>query len=131
MDATDNEYQAVAPAPGLQQPKAEPFKHLGLTAGEKFVLARFFASQDWQVFVKLAMGEIEKAETEHFQAWKDKEAFERTGLVAVAQRLFLERLDKEIRHHVDEFAGEVEFARTKQEISQMSPEEFIQRDITQ
>jgi hypothetical protein len=131
MDHTENEFDLQPLAQGLRPKTTEAFKHLALNANEKLILARFAASQEYNVFLKLAMGEIEKAETEHFQSWKNKELFERSGLIAVAQRLFLERLGSEIRHQVDEFAGEVEFARTTKEISQMSPEEFIERNVTQ
>jgi hypothetical protein len=72
-------------------------------------------------------GEIEKFETEHMQAWKNKELFERTGLVAVAARSFYEKVQVEINYHASEFIGEMETAALERREEAMSPEEFIRR----
>src|SRR6266576_1764576 len=119
-----NEFDLQEPAAGLAT-RRDARLHLELTPTEKVVLAQWFGSASYDIFVKLANGEIEKAETAHFNQWKNKEAFERTGLVAVATRLLFERIQKEINRQVEEFSGEIEFAKQAQEFSETSPEEII------
>jgi hypothetical protein len=72
---------------------------------------------------------IEKTETAHFQNWKDKEAFERTGLAAVAQRMFYEQFQNDAKRKIEEFSSELDFVRKKQDEMKVSPEEQIIREF--
>lgn len=117
------EQDLLPPAEGLVGRKAT----LQLTENEKVMLVNWAHSAEYSVFLRLAEALIEADETKHFQLWRDKEAFERTGLVAVAQRLFFERLQKEVNTQFEEFQGELEFIKNEQEINTASPEEIIQR----
>lgn len=117
------EQDLLPPAEGLVGRRST----LQLTDNEKVALANWAGSNEYKVFLRLAEGIIEADETKHFKCWKDKEVFERTGLVAVAQRIFFERLQKEVNVQLEEFQGELEFLKTEQETSIASPEELIQR----
>lgn len=122
------DFELLEPAPGLAAVSPDGL-HLGLNAQEKLVLVQWYGTSAYNVFVKIANGEIEKAETRHFQNWKDKEVFERTGLIAVALRMFFETLQQEFNHHVDEFRGEVAFAKQTEELDRIKrddPESLIQ-----
>lgn len=128
MEQTVQEYDLLAPAEGLVEKRTSK---LELTPQEKLLLANWAQSNEYSVFLKLFEGIIEIQETVHFRLWKDKEAFERTGLVAVAMRMAFERLQKEVNTQFEEFAGEVEFARVEKEVQNESPEERIQRGFRQ
>ncbi len=119
------EQDLLPPAEGLIGRRAT----LQLTDTEKVMLASWARSTEYSVFLRLAEAIIEVTETKHFQLWKDKEVFERTGLVAVAQRDFFEQLQKEVNTQYSEFQGELEFLRTEQELQTESPEEAIQRSF--
>lgn len=119
------EYELIAPAEGLLGKQSL----LNLTDNQKLALANWAASSEYAIFKVLAEGIIEAQGTAHLQCWKDKEAFERTGLVTVAMQLFYERLQKEVKHQYEEFQGEIEFAKQEQENLQESPEELIQRSF--
>jgi len=119
------EQDLLPPAEGLIGRRAT----LQLTDTEKVMLASWARSTEYSVFLRLAEAIIEVTETKHFQLWKDKEVFERTGLVAVAQRDFFEQLQKEVNTQYSEFQGELEFLRTEQELQNESPEEAIQRSF--
>lgn len=119
----------TGPVEGLMPIKMRDPNHLQLTAQDKVTLVQHVHSPAYQVYLKLAEGVLEEMETAHFQVWKDKEAFERTGLFAVAARIFMERLGADMQRHVEEFAGEVEFAKTKKEVLEKSPEEQIQEEF--
>lgn len=116
------EYE-TGPAEGLGV--SADFQSLKLTANDKVVLANGVHSPFYGVLLKLAEGEIQKLETAHFKVWKEKEAFERTGLTAVAARLFFERLQAEFARQAEEFSSEVEFAKKEQSRAQTSPEDFV------
>ena len=119
----------TGPVEGLMPIAMRDSKFLQLTPQDKVILVNHIHSPAYQVYLKLAEGELEKMETAHFQVWKDREAFERTGLFAVAARIFVERLGQEMQRQVEEFAGEVEFAKTKKELLEKSPEEQIQEEF--
>ena len=119
------DYQALAPAEGLVHRRPT----LQLSSDEKLVLVNWAISQEYVLWLKLAEGIIEKAETAHFQTWKDKDTFERTGIMAVAQRIFFERLQHEVKSQVEELQGELEFAKIKKDELNTSPEELIQRGL--
>lgn len=126
------DYELLDPVPGLKPSPAAPGPkmHLNLSATEKLILVQWVGSNSYNVFVKLANGEIEKMETHHLQNWRDKEYFERTGLVAVGVRMFFERLQSEFNHQVEEFAGEVAFAKQDQETERVKkddPESLIEQ----
>ncbi len=119
------EQDLLPPAEGLIGRRAT----LQLTENEKVMLVNWAKSTEYGVFLRLAEALIEVSETRHFKAWRDKEVFERTGLIAVAKRDFFEELQKEVNTQFEEFSGELEFLRKEQENSTASPEELIQRDF--
>lgn len=119
------EYELLAPAEGLTGKQSL----LNLNETQKLALANWASSTEYAIFQVLAEGIIEAQVTSHLQVWKDKEAFERTGLVAVAMQAFYERLQKEVKHQYDEFQGEIEFAKQEKANDQTSPEELIQRSF--
>jgi hypothetical protein len=128
MEKDFQEHELQAPAPGLIERSIR--QHVELTPSDQVALAQWYSSPAYQVFLKLSEGVIEKEETAHFQSWKDREKFELTGLVAVASRSFFEKLQIEVHHQVEEFAGEVDFARKERERNAESPESMIQRLFT-
>ena len=115
--------QGLAPI-ALRDPNA-----LKLTPQDLVLLANFVGSPVYRVFQKLAEGIIEVTETGHFQNWKDKDAFERTGLVAVAQRAFYEEMQSQMLKQVEEFSSEVDFARKKKEQLKESIEDQILKEF--
>ena len=119
----------TGPVEGLKPIAMRDPYALQLTPQDLVILANWVNSPAYAVWQKLSEGVIEKTETAHFQNWKDKEAFERTGLVAVSQRMFYEQVQCEIKKQVDEFAGEIEFARKKVEMMKVSPEEQIVKEF--
>jgi len=119
----------TGPVEGLKPIAMRDPYALQLTPQDLVILANWVASPAYRVWQKLSEGLIEKSETSHFQNWKDKEAFERTGLVAVSKRMFYEEQQHEAKKQVDEFAGEIEFARKKVEMMKVSPEEQIVKEF--
>lgn len=113
---------------GLQPPTAKAIvkhDHLVLSHTEMAVVSRLPNSTEYNAILRIMEGEIEKLETEHMQAWRDKELFERTGLIAVSARAFYERFQQEINYHSQEFQGNQEALQVTQQVEQMTPEEFI------
>jgi hypothetical protein len=86
-------------------------------------------SPTYNVILRILEGEIEKLETEHMQAWRDKDLFERTGLVAVSARMLYEKFQIEVNYHSAEFMGAMEAATTERVVAEMSPEEFIRQSF--
>jgi hypothetical protein len=86
-------------------------------------------SPDYNVLLRIMEGVIEKMETKHMQSWRDKELFERSGLVAVAARGFYGEVQQEINYHSSEFLGNIAQEELNKEVAQMSPEEFIRRSF--
>ena len=119
------EQDLLPPAEGLIGRRAT----LQLTENEKVMLANWARSAEYSIFLRLAEALIEVSETQHFKSWRDKEVFERTGLIAVAKRDFFEQIQKEVNTQYSEFQGELEFLRTEQELQTESPEEAIQRSF--
>lgn len=113
------------PAPGLQSDS------VALTPSEKIELVQWSTSKSYEVFLKLAESVITISETRHFQSYKDRELFERTGLIAVAQRMFFEALQKTVAVQYAEFKGEMAFAKQQKENLQEDPETFIRRQNEQ
>jgi hypothetical protein len=120
----------TGPVEGLQVPIAmrDP-RFLKLSSTEKVTLANWYGTPAYQVWMKLSQGEIEKLETSHFQNWKDKEAFERTGLLAVSARIFFERIQNECTRQMDEFSGEVEFIKQKKDLLGTSLEDQVKKEF--
>lgn len=119
----------TGPVEGLMPIAMRDPNFLKLTPQDKVILAQFANSPAHAVYLKLAEGELEKMETAHFKVWQDKEAFDRTGLFAVAARVFVERLGAEMQRQVEEFSGEVQFAKQKKAQLEKSPEEQIQEEF--
>lgn len=128
MDNVLNEFE-TGPVEGLMPIAMRDPNNLKLTPQEMVVLANFIGSPAHAVFLKLVQGEIEKAETAHFRAWKDEAEFQRTGLFAVAMRIAIERLQTEMSRQIEEFRGELEFTKIKKTQAALSPEEQIQKEF--
>jgi hypothetical protein len=116
----------TGPVDGLQPIAMRDPYELALTPNELVILATWVSSPAYRVWQKLSESVIEKCETAHFQNWKDAEAFQRTGLVAVASRMHYEQVQLEAKRAVEEFSGELDFARIKKEQLKVSPEQQIQ-----
>ena len=101
--------------------------HLVINRDESAIASRLPNSPDYNFILRVAEGELQKLETAHLKTWADKEMFERTGLMAVAARVFFERLQNEINFHSSEFLAEEEAEKIDQEAWEMTPEEFIRR----
>jgi hypothetical protein len=101
--------------------------HLVITADESAIASRLPNSSEYNFILRVLEGEIIKLETEHMQNWRDKELFERTGLVAVASRMLYERFQSEINYHSSEYLGAQEAYEVEQEVAELSPEDFIRR----
>jgi hypothetical protein len=117
---------------GLEQPTGPKEAivrndHLVINQAEAAIASRMPNSPEYNFSLRVLEGEIEKFETAHMKNWANKEAFERTGLIAVAARLLFERFQNEINHHSSEYLGAQEMKEFDEEVSEMSPEEFIRR----
>ena len=62
-------------------------------------------------------------------AWRDQEKFLSTGYVAVAFQMMFERIQSEIKRQVEEFAGELQFLKQKQEQHTISIEEQVEKSF--
>jgi hypothetical protein len=102
---------------------------LKLAPAEQVLLVQGVNSPFYQVLMKVFQGELEKLETSHFKTWRDKEAFERTGLLAVSARLFLERSEAEVKHQIEEFSADLDFIKKKQEVLKTSLEDQIREEF--
>ena len=123
----DFESIALGLRPRPAQAALQKNEHLALSHAEAAVVSRLPNSTEYNAILKIMEGEIEKLETEHMQNWKDKDLFERTGLVAVAARTLYERFQIEINFHSSEFRGNEAGAELDKAVEEMSPEEFIRR----
>jgi len=115
----------TGPVEGLQPIAMRDPDALRFSPGDLVMLATWVSSPAYRVWQKLCEGIIEKLETAHLSNWKDAEAFQRTGLVAVAARMHYEQVQLAAKNAVEEFAGEVDFARIKKEQMNISPEQQI------
>jgi hypothetical protein len=123
-----NEFE-TGPVEGLLPIAMRGPEFLRLTPGELVLLVQGATSPFYQVLMKLAEGELEKLETAHFKCWKDEAEFQRTGLLAVAARIFLERLGQEVQRQADEFASEIAFVKQKKDSLMIDPEQMIHDQI--
>jgi len=123
------DYESIALGLKVPQPKKTITKndHVVLSHPEASAVSRLPNSNEYSAYLRIQEGELEKLETEHMQNWRDKDLFERTGLIAVAARTFYERCQIEVNYHAAEFHGEEVNAAYTQETEQMSPEEFIRK----
>ena len=119
----------TGPVEGLQPIAMRNPETLKFTPQDLVILATWVTSPAYKVWQKLSEAVIEKQETAHFSNWKDAEAFQRTGLVAVAARMHYEAVQREAKAAVEEFAGEIDFARIKKDQVKTSPEQMILNQI--
>ncbi|MGA7855726.1 MAG: hypothetical protein WCA15_20570 [Candidatus Acidiferrales bacterium] len=115
----------TGPVEGLQPIAMRDPNALKFSPQDLVILASWVTSPAYKVWQKLCEGVIEKLETAHFSNWKDEEAFQRTGLLAVSARIHYEAVQREAINAVNEFAGEIDFARIKKEQIKISPEQQI------
>jgi hypothetical protein len=121
----------TGPVEGLQPIAMRDPEALKFSPMDLVTLATWYSSPAYKVWQKLCEGVIEKMETAHFNNWKDEEAFQRTGLFAVAARAHYEQVQLEAKRSIEEFSGEVDFARIKREQMKKSPEQMIQDQFNQ
>lgn len=107
--------------------QVERLQHIEFNSTEKSLLASGSTSPFYQLILRLMEGEIEKAETEHFRAYRDREQFDRLGVVAVAMRIFFERVQTEIDYQRDEYFGEVEQQQADEELKKIPAVELVRR----
>lgn len=119
----------TGPAEGLVPISMKGPDSLKLAPSEQVLLVQGVHSPFYAILMKVFQGELEKLETAHFKTWKDKEAFERTGLLAVSARIFLERSEKEVLHQIEEFSADIDFAKKKKEILKTSLEDQIRQEF--
>jgi hypothetical protein len=119
----------TGPVEGLQPIAMRDPLALKLSPQDLVVLATWVSSPAYKVWQKLSEGVIEKLETAHFKNWKDQDDFQRTGLVAVSARMHYEQVQLEATRAVEEFSGELDFARLKQKQLRVSVEEQIQNEF--
>jgi hypothetical protein len=119
----------TGPAEGLKPIKMRDPNSLKLSPQELIMLSHFVVSPLYQIFQKLSEGIIEESETKHFKLYKEPTAFDRTGLIAVAQRLFYEELQAKMKWQVDEFNADMDFARAQKKALLASPEELIVQEF--
>lgn len=74
-----------------------------LTDNEKQNLSTLPGSKGYEALLKIMNEVIANAESEHFAAYKDRDLFDRTGLIAVSMRAFLEEVKQEINSQVEIF----------------------------
>ena len=120
----------TGPVEGLLPISMRNPEEMKLAPQEQVLLVQGVNSPFYQVLMKVFQGELEKLETAHFKVWKDKEAFERTGLFAVAARIFLERSEAEVKRQIDEFSSDIDFAKKKKELLKASLEDQIREQFT-
>ena len=111
--------------------KTDRFQHKEFTVAEMQMLADLANMPHYQILLSLMEGEVERGETEHMRAYKDKEEFERTGLVAVAQRIFFERVQKEIETQKQELLGFLEEQQASEQLKQVPLEDLMKRSVEQ
>jgi hypothetical protein len=116
-------------AEGLNVPSVRDPRFLELTPSDKVQLVNFYRSPAYAVVMKLLEGEAEKAETQHMASWRDQDKFLSTGYVAVAFQLMFERVQSEIKRQIEEFSGELEFLKKKQEQQSISIEEQVEKSF--
>jgi len=121
--------------PGAIKPiatvKSDRFQHKDFTMNEVQMLADLAGMPHYQILLRLMEGEVERGETDHMKAYKDKELFERTGLIAVAQRIFFERVQKEIEHQKMELQGLLEEQQVSEQLKQVPLEELMKESVRQ
>ena len=104
-------------------------QHLRLTAAEMAAIATLPNSPLYQVILRVMEGELTKLETAHMQKWGDRESFDRSGLIAVAARIFFESVQKEINYQTEEYLGIQLEQEAKQEELATTPEQFMRRSL--
>lgn len=119
-----------SPLPIVKQ-KTDRFQHKEFTMAETQMLADLANMPHYQILLLLMEGEVERGETEHMRAYKNKEEFERTGLVAVAQRIFYERIQKEVEHQKQELLDLLEEHEASATLKQVPLEELMKRSVEQ
>jgi len=111
--------------------KSDRFQHKDFTLNEVQMLADLAGMSHYQILLRLMEGEVERGETDHMRAYKNKEEFERTGLIAVAQRIFFERVQKEIEHQRQELLGLLEEQQVSEQLKQVPLEELMKESVRQ
>ena len=118
------------PLPVIKQ-KTDRFQHKEFTQVETQMLADLANMPHYQILLSLMEGEVERGETDHFKAYKQKEEFERLGLIAVAQRLFFERIQFEVEHQKQELLGFLEEQQASEQLKKVPLEELMRASVEQ
>ena len=133
MDFKNDDFETIAlsiktpKAPKV--PKGDRFQHVAFTSVQIQQLAQLTQMPVYEALLLLIEGEVEKSETDHFRAYLDPEKFTRLGLIAVANRIQFERIQKEMQHLYAEYEGSLEEGKLEQELAAISPEEMMKRSV--
>lgn len=123
----DFESVALGLIPGAQR-KTAVREHVKFSEAELVQIARAQSGDPmYLVLLRLFEGELEKLETDHLKHWKDKEMFDRTGIVAVAARTFYERIQREVNYQAEEYQANRMAVQQEQEAEEMTPEDIVRR----
>jgi len=131
LEAEMEDFETIAL--GLKNPAAKAQKrnlgHIPLSNAEMALVAALPESPLYNVELRIMEGIIETLETEHFKAFKNKDEFDRTGIEAVAARVFYERYQKEVAYQAAEFKGNEEALIEEEKAKNMTPEEFYKKSL--
>ena len=123
------DYESIAQGLKLDTKKAQVNQHVSLSPNAMAIVSQLPNSPVYDTILRIMEGELEKLETEHLKHWKNTEVFDRTGLVAVAARIFYENVQKEINYFVTEYQGNREYEAAETEVAMISPEELMKRSF--
>jgi len=126
-----SDIDAIATPLPVVKLKTDRFQHKDFTQNEVQLLADLANMPHYQVLLRLMEGEVERGETDHFKAYKQKEEFERLGLIAVAQRIFFERIQKEVEHQKQELLDFLEEQQASEQLKQVPLVELMKESVTQ
>lgn len=114
---------------GLKLPAAKAARgvndHIVFSNADTQLLSQLPNSALYNVLLRLMEGELEKLETLHLQSWAEKDKFERTGLIAVAARVFYEGVQKEVNYQSAEAVSAREAEEIDRKVADMTPEEIL------
>jgi hypothetical protein len=130
MPGEDFESIALGLKPTSQKKKTlQPNQHIPLSHGQMAILASAPQSDLYQVLLVIMEGVAQKLETEHMRHWKDKELFDRSGVLAVAAQLYFEAVQHEVLYQVNEFIGREDMMVAEAEAAEMTPQDFLKRSF--
>lgn len=129
MDFDSKDIESISSPMVVRTAASDRMNHIPFTESEIQMLVELAQMPHYQILLRLMHGEVEKAETQHFQNYLDQQKFDRLGVVAVSMRIFLERIQKEVAHMHQEFLGLLEDEQVSEQLAGITPEELIRRGV--